>query len=74
MGIMIFDDFSMPFSTPFTTMKCVASRKTIIQSIGRQGLATKLSKAAMNWSADLPAKLLVAASRMYSSVQPDTTE
>ena len=73
MGIMILADFSIPFSTPFTTMKWVASMKTTSQSMGRQGLAVNWLKDAMNSSADLPAKLLVAASTMNSSVQPDTT-
>ena len=74
MGIIILADFSMPFSTPFMMMKWVTNRNTISQITGRHGLLTKPLKEAMNSAADLPAKLLVAASPINSRVQPATTE
>lgn len=74
MGIIILADFSMPFSTPFTMMKCVANKNIISQIIGRHGLLTNPLKEEINSAADLPAKLLVAASPMNSKVQPATTE
>ena len=74
MGIIILADFSIPFSTPFMMMKCVANKNTTNQITGRHGLLTKPLKEAMNSEADLPAKLLVAASPINSKVQPATTE
>ena len=73
-GIMILADFSIPFSTPLTMMRWVASRNSTSQMTGRQGLLTKLLKDAMKSAADFPAKLLVAASPINSSVHPATTE
>ena len=73
-GIMILADFSIPFSTPLTMMRWVANRNSTSQMTGRQGLLTKLLKDAMKSAADFPAKLLVAASPINSSVHPATTE
>ena len=55
-------------------MRWVASRNSTSQMTGRQGLLTKLLKDAMKSAADFPAKLLVAASPINSSVHPATTE
>ena len=41
---MILADFSIPFSTPLTMMRWVASRNSTSQMTGRQGLLTKLLK------------------------------
>lgn len=73
MGIIILADFQYPFHS-FMMMKCVANKNTTNQITGRHGLLTKPLKEAMNSAADLPAKLLVAASPINSKVQPATTE
>ena len=62
---MILDDFSIPFSTPLTMMKCVSSRKTTSQAAGCQGLLEKDWKEAMKSSGVLSEKLLVTASQIY---------
>ena len=72
-GIIILEDFSIPFSTPFTMMKCVISRKAINQITGRQGLLENCWNEVMNSPEVFPEKPLVAASRIYSSVHPATT-
>ena len=73
-GIIILDDFSIPFSTPFTMMKWVASKNRVSHKAGRQGLLEKLWKEEMNSAGVLPAKLLLTASNIYSNVHPATTE
>ena len=41
-GIMIFADFSIPFSTPLAMMKWVESRNKTNHTSGRQGLVEKV--------------------------------
>ncbi|CDC52262.1 unknown [Bacteroides finegoldii CAG:203] len=73
-GIIILEDFSIPFSTPFTMMKWVINKKETNQTTGRQGLLENCWKEVMNSSGVFPAKPFEAASNIYSSVHPATTE
>ena len=73
-GIMILDERSMPFSTPFTIMKWVMSKNKTVHTTGSQGLLTNVSNRVMKSAGVLSAKWPTPADTMYCSVHPATTE
>ena len=74
-GIIILEDFSMPFSYSFYDDKMSNQQESHQPCYGdARGYWKNLGKKVMNSLGVLPAKPFVTASKIYSSVHPATTE
>ena len=73
-GIVILENFSMPFLTPISTMNVVAATKMVCIISGSQVEEMKPPKKLRIFSGAAPVKSNASALNRYSTLHPPTTE